>query len=178
MLWTFRPRLWDGPGVGAAAGGPGGVSLCGDVSGVLGWDDGPPASRARRLRRISSALSSSIAFLLMVNAKGGRAPSSAPPTGSSAERSPAASAPHKGIAGAASPRPPAADPSAAPGPPPAARPRLGSAPAAPREEPPAACRAPARAPRPQLPSAPRPLPRAEIIHQNKRAAAAARRRAP
>lgn len=173
MLWTFRPRLWDGPGVGAAAGGPGGVSLCGDVSGVLGWDDGPPASRARRLRRISSALSSSIAFLLMVNAKGGRAPSSAPPTGSSAERSPAASAPHKGIAGAASPRPPAADPSAAPGPPPAARPRLGSAPAAPREEPPAACRAPARAPRPQLPSAPRPLPRAEIIHQNKRAAAAA-----
>lgn len=109
----------------------------------------------------------------MVNAKGGRAPSSAPPTGSSAERSPAASAPHKGIAGAASPRPPAADPSAAPGPPPAARPRLGSAPAAPREEPPAACRAPARAPRPQLPSAPRPLPRAEIIHQNKRAAAAA-----
>lgn len=52
MLWTLRPRLWDGPGVGAAAGGPGGVSLCGDVSGVLGWDDGPPASRARRLRRI------------------------------------------------------------------------------------------------------------------------------
>lgn len=57
MLWTFRPRLWDGPGVGAAAGGPGGVSLCGDVSGVLGWDDGPPASRARRLRRICTKTS-------------------------------------------------------------------------------------------------------------------------
>lgn len=52
MLWTFRPRLWDGPGVGATAGGPGGVSLCGDVSGVVGWEDGPPANRARRLRRI------------------------------------------------------------------------------------------------------------------------------
>lgn len=155
MLWTFRPRLWDGPGVGAAAGGPGGVSLCGDVSGVLGWDDGPPASRARRLRRISSALSSSIAFLLMVNANGGRAPSSAPPTGSSSERSPAASAPHKGIAGAASPRPTAADRSAAPGP----QPARSSAPTAPCEEPPAS-----------LGLSSRPLPRAEIIHQNKRAA--------
>lgn len=52
MLWTFRPRLWDGPGAGATTGGPGGVSLCGDVSGVVGWEDGPPANRARRLRRI------------------------------------------------------------------------------------------------------------------------------
>lgn len=49
MLWTFRPRLWDGPGAGAPAGG---VSRWGDVSGVVGWEDGPPASRARRLRRI------------------------------------------------------------------------------------------------------------------------------
>lgn len=52
MLWTLRPRLWEGPGAGAAPGGPGGVSLCGDVSGVVGWDEEPPASRARRLRRI------------------------------------------------------------------------------------------------------------------------------
>lgn len=102
------------------------------------------APRPPALRLTSSALSSSIAFLLMVNAKGGRAPSSAPPTGSSAERSPAASAPHKGIAGAASPRPPAADPSAAPGPPPAARPRLGSA------------RLPPRPVRSRLPRAVRP----------------------
>lgn len=79
----------------------------------------------------------------MVNAEGGRALSSAPPTGSSAERSPAASALHKGIAGAASPRPPAADRSAAaPGPPPA----RAWAPAAPREG--AARRAPCARPRP------------------------------
>lgn len=49
MLCTLRPRLCEGPGAGAV---PGGVSLCGDVSGVLGWDEEPPASRARRRRRI------------------------------------------------------------------------------------------------------------------------------
>lgn len=52
MLWTLRPRLWEGPGAGAVPGGPGGVSRCGDVRGVVGWDEEPPASRARRLRRI------------------------------------------------------------------------------------------------------------------------------
>lgn len=66
MLCTLRPRLWEGPGADAAIGGPGGFSLWGEVSGVVGWEVCPPASRARRLLRISSALSSSIAFLLMV----------------------------------------------------------------------------------------------------------------
>lgn len=62
-FWVLRPREWDGAG-GRGCGeapegpgrGPGGVSLCGEVSGVLrgvvGWDVCPPANRASRLLRI------------------------------------------------------------------------------------------------------------------------------
>lgn len=55
MLWTLSPRPWEGAGAEAAMGGPGGFSLCGEVSGVVGWEVCPPASRARRLRRIYNA---------------------------------------------------------------------------------------------------------------------------
>lgn len=62
-LWTFSPNDWEaagGTGWSAAPEGPGrdpgGVSLCGDVSGVLrgvlGCEVCPPASRASRLLRI------------------------------------------------------------------------------------------------------------------------------
>lgn len=62
-LWTLRPSDWEaagGTGWGAApegpGRGPGGVSLCGDVRGVLrgvlGWDVCPPANRASLLLRI------------------------------------------------------------------------------------------------------------------------------
>lgn len=62
-LWTLSPNDWeaaDGKGWTTApegpGRGPGGVSLCGDVRGVLrgvlGWDVCPPASRASRLLRI------------------------------------------------------------------------------------------------------------------------------
>lgn len=66
-LWTLSPNDWEaaagrgwgaapeGPGRGPGMG-PGGVSLCGDVRGVLrgvpGCDVCPPASRASRLLRI------------------------------------------------------------------------------------------------------------------------------
>lgn len=65
---VFRPREWDGAG-GRGWGkspegpgsGPGGVSLWGEVRGVLkgvvGWEVGPPANRASRLRRICTETS-------------------------------------------------------------------------------------------------------------------------
>lgn len=63
-LWTLSPKDWEAAGRGWVAApegpgrGPGGVSLCGDVSGVLrgvlGCDVCPPARRASRLLRILS----------------------------------------------------------------------------------------------------------------------------
>lgn len=61
-FWALRPREWDADGRGCdeapegPGSGPGGVSLCGEVNGVLrgvvGWDVCPPANRASRLLRI------------------------------------------------------------------------------------------------------------------------------
>lgn len=62
-LWTLSPNDWEaaggrgwGPAPEGPGSGPGGVSLCGDVRGVLrgvlGCDVCPPASRASRLLRI------------------------------------------------------------------------------------------------------------------------------
>lgn len=58
-LWTLSPSVCEaagGKGWGVApevsGRGPGGVSLCGDVRGVLGWDVCPPASLASLLLRI------------------------------------------------------------------------------------------------------------------------------
>lgn len=68
-LWTLSPSDWEAAGgrgwLAAPEGpgrGPGGVSLCGDVRGVLrgvlGCDVCPPASRASRLLRILNKYSS------------------------------------------------------------------------------------------------------------------------
>lgn len=71
-LWTLSPKDWEAAGNGwvvAPEGpgrGPGGVSLCGEVRGVLrgvlGWDVCPPANRASRLLRILDINDSSYTF--------------------------------------------------------------------------------------------------------------------
>lgn len=114
----------------------------------------------------------------MVN--GGRALSSAPPRGSSEEAlswrlrppSRAASQGHLRGGRAAPRRASPAGSRTRRRPRPAPRSPRASAAATPQGEPPPRLPQPARGPRPRPPPAPRPLPRVEIIHQNKRAAAA------
>ena len=57
MLWTLRPRLWEGPGADAAMGGPGGFSLWGEVRGVVGWEVCPNLTDIHQAHLPRSSLS-------------------------------------------------------------------------------------------------------------------------
>lgn len=130
-----------------------------------------PPLRPRPRALTSSALSSSIAFLLMV--PGGGARSSAPPRGRSEAALSCRRCPPGRLTRASPGRPRRASPAgstAAPGPFPAAHSRLSCRRGRGEAALPVPLR-PSELPAP-APARPRPLPRAEIIHQNNRAAAA------